>query len=54
MNISVRLELSKTTKNTYVYSARSDAPIRTLYVQKDAMSGQDPPPAIIVTAVTDE
>ena len=33
---------------------RKDAAIRTLYVQKDGMPGQDPPPAIIVTATADE
>ena len=54
MEIRVRLEWSKTTKNTYVYVAKEDAAIRTLYVQKDGMPGQDPPPAIIVTATADE
>ena len=43
MEIRVRLEWSKTTKNTYVYVAKEDAAIRTLYVQKDGMPGQDPP-----------
>ena len=50
MEISVRLELNKTTKNTYVYVAQGDAAVRTLYIQKDAVPGQDPPPAIVVTA----
>ena len=54
MEIRVRLEWSKTTKNTFMYSAQEGAAITTLYVQKDAWPGQDPPPAIIVTATADE
>ena len=54
MEIRVRLEWSKTTKNTFMYSAQKGAAITTLYVQKDAMPGQDPPPAIIVTVTADE
>ena len=54
MEIRVRLRLSKTTKNTYVYIAEGDAAVRTLYIQKDAVPGQDPPEAIVVTATADE
>ena len=54
MEIRVRLELSKTTKNTYVYVAQGEAAVKTLYIQKDAVPGQDPPRAIIVTAEADE
>ena len=54
MEIRVRLQLSKTTKNTYMYAAQEKGAVRTLYIQKDAMPGQDPPPAIIVTIEADD
>ena len=54
MKIKVRLELSKTTKNTYVYSAKGDAAVRTLYVQKEAVIGEAPPRAITLTAASEE
>ena len=50
MDIRVRLELSSTTKNTYKYDAvQGDAAVRTLYVQQEAVTGEDPPQAINVT-----
>ena len=43
MEIRVRLELSRTTKNTYKYDALGDAAVRTIYLQKDAVTGDSPP-----------
>ena len=55
MDIRVRLELSRTTKNTYKYDAvQGDAAVRSLYVQQEAVTGEDPPRAIIVTVTPAE
>ena len=54
MEIRVRLELSKTTKNTYVYTSQGDSAIRSQYIQKDAVPDGDPPQAIIVTVSADD
>ena len=55
MKIRVRLELSKTTKNTYRYDTQQeDAAVKSLYIQKNALAEQDPPGAIIVTAAAEE
>lgn len=49
MEIKVRLQLSRETKNTYKYDARGDAAIRTVYVQKDAVAGGSPPREVDLT-----
>ena len=49
MEIKVRLELSRTTKNTYKYDAKGDAAVRTVYLQKDAVTGDAPPREIVLT-----
>ena len=54
MEIRVRLEFSRTTKNTYVYVAEGDAAVRTLYVQKDAVPDGNPPAAVIATVTSDD
>ena len=54
MEIRVRLEFTRTTKNTYVYVAQGDVAVRTLYVQKDAVPDGNPPDAVIVAVSSDD
>ena len=55
MKIEVRLKLARTTKNTFKYDAEGeDAAVRTLYVQKSAVPGDEPPPTLDLTITVAE